>query len=62
MRTIAALLGHLELVTRPVHPESREALDRRWSGLPERVKTPAQLLGRAAVGCEGTHGVFPNAT
>ncbi|UUL75602.1 hypothetical protein NG819_15625 [Pseudarthrobacter sp. Fe7] len=59
MRTIAALLGHLELVTRPVHPESREALDRRWSGLPERVKTPAQLLGRAAVGCEGTHGIFP---
>jgi hypothetical protein len=27
--------------------------------LPERVKTPAQLLGRRSTGCEGTHGVFP---
>lgn len=59
MRTIAALLRSLELVTRPVHPESRAALDRRWAGLPGHVKTPAQLLGRTAVGCEGTHGVFP---
>ncbi|WP_220094042.1 hypothetical protein [Arthrobacter sp. AQ5-05] len=55
----AALLRSLELATRPVHPESRAALDRRWSELPEHVKTPAQLLGRTAVGCEGTHGVFP---
>lgn len=58
-RKIAAVFRGLELATRPIHPESREALDRRWSGLPEQVKTPAQLLGRAAVGCEGTHGVFP---
>lgn len=56
---IAALLRNLELLTRPVHPESRAALDRRWSELPEHVKTPGQLLGRTAVGCEGTHGVFP---
>ncbi|GAC1511067.1 MAG: hypothetical protein NVS1B16_01690 [Pseudarthrobacter sp.] len=34
-------------------------MDRRWAGLPGHVKTPAQLLGRTAVGCEGTHGVFP---
>ncbi len=56
---IAALLRSLELGTRPVHPESRAALARRWSELPGHVKTPAQLLGRTAVGCEGTHGVFP---
>ena len=56
---LAGLLRSLELRTRPVHPESRAALDRRWAELPEHVKTPAQLLGRTAVGCEGTHGVFP---
>ncbi|MEC5182191.1 hypothetical protein [Arthrobacter sp. CG_A4] len=56
---IAALLRSVELLTRPVHPESRAAMDQRWAELPEHVKTPAQLLGRSAVGCEGTHGVFP---
>lgn len=56
---LAALVLGFELKTRPVHPESRAALDRRWAGLPEHVKTPSQLLGRTAVGCEGTHGVFP---
>ncbi|MET3143903.1 UNVERIFIED_ORG: hypothetical protein ABIB13_003640 [Arthrobacter sp. UYEF2] len=56
---IAALLRSVELLTRPVHPESRAAMDQRWAGLPGQVKTPAQLLGRSAVGCEGTHGVFP---
>ena len=44
---------------RPVDPGTREALDRRWAGLPAHVKTRAQTLGRHAVGCEGTHGVFP---
>jgi hypothetical protein len=57
--TIADLLRELERRTRPVHPESRLALDLRWAELPEHVKTPNQLLGRCAVGCEGTHGVFP---
>lgn len=42
-----------------MHPETRAALDRRWAELPEQVRTPAQQLGRNAVGCEGTHGVFP---
>ena len=42
-----------------VHPETRAALDRRWAELPEQVRTDAQQLGRNAVGCEGTHGVFP---
>ncbi|WP_267545449.1 hypothetical protein [Arthrobacter sp. H14-L1] len=56
---IAALLRAIEIATRPIHPESRTALERRWAQLPDHVKTPGQLLGRAAVGCEGTHGVFP---
>ncbi|WP_028281031.1 hypothetical protein [Arthrobacter sp. H5] len=57
--TIAELLRLIELQTRPVHPESRMALDRRWTELPDHVKTANQLLGRSAVGCEGTHNVFP---
>lgn len=48
-----------ELATRPVHPETRRALKSRWSALPESARTPAQTLGQHAVGCEGTHGVFP---
>ncbi|MGC1208262.1 MAG: hypothetical protein WA880_09960 [Ornithinimicrobium sp.] len=54
-----AFLRDVELATRPIHPEAAEALRRRWDGLPGHVKTPAQTLGRQAVGCEGTHGVFP---
>ncbi len=45
--------------TRPVHPETERVLAQRWAALPEHVRTPAQSLGRHAVGCEGTHGVFP---
>ena len=45
--------------TRPVHPETARVLAERWAALPEAVRTPAQALGRHAVGCEGTHGVFP---
>jgi hypothetical protein len=45
--------------TRPVHPETERALAERWAALPAHVRTPAQSLGRHAVGCEGTHGVFP---
>ncbi|MEO8851186.1 MAG: hypothetical protein ABI360_05600 [Allobranchiibius sp.] len=48
-----------ELVTRPVHPETVAALHSRWNALPKAVRTPAQNLGRHAIGCEGTHGVFP---
>jgi len=48
-----------ELLTRPVHPETRAALKRRWADLPPQVKTPAQTLGQHAAGCEGTRGVFP---
>ena len=52
-------LRHLERVTRPVDPETRDVLDRRWDELPEGARTTAQTLGRAGSGCEGTHGVFP---
>lgn len=57
--SISDFLRDFELKTRPIHPESRAALDKRWKDLPEGVKTANQLLGRSAVGCEGTHGVFP---
>ncbi|MGH3986369.1 MAG: hypothetical protein ACRDTZ_03505 [Pseudonocardiaceae bacterium] len=58
MRLIDAL-RRWERRTRPVDPEFAAVLDRRWAELPDHVKTPGQLLGRHAVGCEGTHGVFP---
>jgi hypothetical protein len=48
-----------EVSTRPVAAATAEALARRWAELPESARTPAQSLGRHAVGCEGTHGVFP---
>ncbi|MGH3825458.1 MAG: hypothetical protein ACRDRA_21870 [Pseudonocardiaceae bacterium] len=53
------VLRNLERRTRPVDPEYAAILRRRWADLPEHVKTPGQFLGRHAVGCEGTHGVFP---
>ncbi|MBA3249362.1 MAG: radical SAM domain-containing protein, partial [Geodermatophilaceae bacterium] len=52
-------LVRLERRTRPIDPEYAEAIARRWAELPEHVKTPAQVLGQHAPGCEGTHGVFP---
>ncbi|WP_199184324.1 hypothetical protein [Cryobacterium sp. Y62] len=55
---ITTALRAFELDTRPVYPLSRVALDKRWKELPEHAKTPNQLLGRSAIGCEGTHGVF----
>jgi hypothetical protein len=56
---LAERLRELELRTRPVDEETKAALETRWQGLPEHVRTPAQTLGQHAVGCEGTHGVFP---
>jgi hypothetical protein len=44
---------------RPADPEFAAAMARRWAGLPETARTPGQVLGRHGVGCEGTHGVFP---
>lgn len=59
MPTALRLIREYELATRPIHPDTRIALDRRWAELPEHARTDNQLLGRCAVGCEGTHGVFP---
>lgn len=57
--TVLRWLRRLDDWTRPVDPEVRRVLAERWAALPDGVKTPAQTLGRHAVGCEGTHGVFP---
>lgn len=53
------LWKRLELLTRPVHPSTERVLAERWAALPAGVQTEQQILGRHAVGCEGTHGVFP---
>ncbi len=45
--------------SRPIDERTAQVLRDRWAALPEAVRTPEQLLGRHAVGCEGTHGVFP---
>jgi len=42
-----------------VHPVTERVLAERWAALPPGVRTEQQVLGRHAVGCEGTHGVFP---
>ncbi len=59
MNRLRAYLRSWNALTRPVHPRTRSALDERWAALPESARTPAQTIGRHAVGCEGTHGVFP---
>jgi hypothetical protein len=56
---LAAGLRSLERRTRTVDPETRAVYAQRWEELPERSRTPGQTIGRHAVGCEGTHGVFP---
>jgi hypothetical protein len=53
------LIKRLNEMTQPMTLQAREALERRWRELPEHVKTPAQIVGRRSLGCEGTHGVFP---
>jgi len=56
---VMARIRQVARAARPADPEFRAALARRWAGLPETARTPGQVLGRHAVGCEGTHGVFP---
>lgn len=53
------LLRRLEERTRIVDPLAKTAFAKRWEELPEHVKTDGQILGRQSLGCEGTHGVFP---
>ncbi len=57
--SVRTVLSRLERATRPADPRTTHALAQRWEALPAVVRTPAQSLGRHAVGCEGTHGVFP---
>jgi hypothetical protein len=57
--SVITALRRLELVTRPVHPDTEAALRRRWVELPEHARHEGQMLGRRTAGCEGTHGVFP---
>ena len=52
-------LRDVERRTRPHDAAFTAALARRWAELPESARTPGQVLGRFAPGCEGTHGVFP---
>lgn len=59
MMTTPSRWSRLLLATRPVHPVTERVLAERWAALPPGVRTGAQVLGRHAVGCEGTHGVFP---
>lgn len=49
----------LEEATRHLDPERQAVLAARWESLPEHARTAAQIVGRRSVGCEGTHGVFP---
>ncbi len=56
---VRSLWGRIEEASRPVHPTTRRVLDERWAALPAAARTDAQTVGRHAVGCEGTHGVFP---
>ena len=57
--TLLSLWQRLERTTRPVHPVTARVLAQRWAALPPEVRMKQQILGRHAVGCEGTHGVFP---
>ena len=57
--TLLSLWQRLERTTRPVDPVTARVLSERWAALPLGVQTEQQILGRHAVGCEGTHGVFP---
>jgi hypothetical protein len=51
-------MARIRQMLRPVDPEFAAALTCRWAELPITARTPGQVLGRHAVGCEGTHGVF----
>jgi len=59
LRTVVWWARRVWHATQPVDPRMRSALERRWTELPDHVKTPSQTLGRMGIGCEGTHGVFP---
>jgi hypothetical protein len=47
------------IVREPVLEETRANLRRSWSRVPERYRTPEQMLGRGGNGCGATIGVMP---
>lgn len=57
--TLRRWLRRIDEATRIVDPATDSAFATRWAELPDRAKTDAQIIGRASIGCEGTHGVFP---
>lgn len=59
LAAVGRAVRRLDAATSMVDAEARAALDRRWAGLPERARVPEQVVGKAFIGCEGTHGVFP---
>jgi hypothetical protein len=59
---LVSAMAHIRAAARalrPVDPEFAAAMARRWAELPDSARTAGQVLGRHGVGCEGTHGVFP---
>jgi hypothetical protein len=59
---LVSAMAHIRAAARalrPVDPEFAAVLVRRWAELPDSARTAGQVLGRHGVGCEGTHGVFP---
>lgn len=56
---VRSRVARADHATRPLDPASDAALRARWDGLPAHAHTDAQVLGRVSLGCEGTHGVFP---
>ena len=59
MVDMGTFIRRLTRAFRPGDPQFAAAMARRWAELPASARTPGQVLGRHAVGCEGTHGVFP---
>jgi hypothetical protein len=49
----------LEAFRAPVPPETRRALSAAWARVPERLRSPRQLLGRQYAGCGATIGAMP---
>lgn len=53
---------NLEFITRPVHPQIRAALVRRWTDLPAGARTPAQRWGGTLSDVRVRMACFPAAT
>ena len=49
----------IEIICEPVLPETRRHLARSWARVPEKFRTPQQMLGRGGNGCGATIGVLP---